>query len=42
VLSTRIHQQTDPKISFAIAVDIYPYVNSVASVWVYIAALTRP
>ena len=39
VKNTRIHESEDPGAVFALAVTIYPYPNSIGSVWVYIAQL---
>jgi hypothetical protein len=40
VLNVGIHELDNPNAWFALAVHVFPYVNNIACVWVYIAALT--
>eukprot|EP00462_Mataza_sp_D1_P028166 CAMPEP_0175178788 /NCGR_PEP_ID=MMETSP0087-20121206/35161_1 /TAXON_ID=136419 /ORGANISM="Unknown Unknown, Strain D1" /LENGTH=1801 /DNA_ID=CAMNT_0016470965 /DNA_START=62 /DNA_END=5468 /DNA_ORIENTATION=- len=40
VMATRIQENEDPKTVYALAVYIYPYVNGVSALWVYVASLT--
>ena len=41
VRSTGVHNNESGDVEFALAVHIHAYPNSVLSVWVYIASLTR-
>eukprot|EP01084_Bolivina_argentea_P060142 109892_1 len=41
VYRTKVHQNDDPNAEFARAVYIYPYTNKIASVWIYIASLSK-
>jgi len=41
VFNTKVHENDDPKAEFARAVYIYPYTNKIASVWIYIASLSK-
>jgi len=41
VFNTKVHENDDPKAEFARAVFIYPYTNKIASVWIYIASLSK-
>ena len=39
VKSTRLHEDEDPNTVYALAVYIEPYVNKLASIWVYVLAM---
>ena len=41
VFNTKVHENDDPNAEFARAVFIYPYTNKIASVWIYIASLSK-
>ena len=41
VRSTGVHINESSDVEFGLAVHIHPYPNSVLSVWVYIASMTR-
>ena len=40
VLNTGLHLNDNPNTRFALGVHVFPYYNNIASVWIYIAALT--
>ncbi|XP_064626685.1 coiled-coil and C2 domain-containing protein 2A-like isoform X3 [Lineus longissimus] len=41
VFATGVHENEAKEVEFALAVYIHPYPNSILSVWVYVASLTR-
>merc|ERR1712013_66072 len=41
VFNTKVHENDDPNAEFARAVFIYPYTNNIASIWIYIASLSK-
>jgi len=40
VLKTGIHENSDTRAEYAIAVHVVPYFNRICSVWVYVASVT--
>jgi len=40
VLKTGIHENSDTRAEYAIAVNVVPYYNRICSVWVYVASVT--
>ncbi|CAB3222054.1 unnamed protein product [Arctia plantaginis] len=41
VKSTGLHVTDDPKVEFALGVEVYAYPNNVISVWIFLATITR-
>ena len=41
VFASQVHAIPSPDVEFALAVQIYPYPNTILSVWVYVASLIR-
>lgn len=41
VYASQVHAIPSPNVEFALAVQIFPYSNTILSVWVYVASLIR-